>query len=389
MANEVYANGREVSCKAADGKSICAFPDVCLTPPPPPAGFIPVPYPNTGFATDTSNGSRTVSISGMEVMLKDKSFFRKSTGDEAATRSTPMGVLTHTITGKVFFTSWSMDVKIEGENVARTADLTTHNHMSKPGNTPPWPYVDEAAIALGGVCHDDAQRIKKACNPESNWRQNCPTPPRRPAGARPTSAAAQAKWDKDQKRYMREFSRFAAKCEHNECLRSRKCMLVPYKPKSGCCPGQTGDHLIDAASFLEPDSSKPRNARERLPGWENYDVNKAPVVCAEGPNQTTATHGQLHTRKGVAAVHMQDKDGMWSTDKAATVGAKAHGKVFPSSGCDPKCIEHQLQYGHQNAATTHPPTKIKASASMTSDKAERASAMADMGVPSAGPVPEV
>ena len=117
MGNQVYANGREISCKAADGKSICAFPDVCLTPPPPPAGFIPVPYPNTGMASDSTNGSRTVQITGKEVMLKNKSYFKQSTGDEAATRSTPMGVVTHTITGKVYFNSWSMDVKVEGENV--------------------------------------------------------------------------------------------------------------------------------------------------------------------------------------------------------------------------------------------------------------------------------
>ena len=31
MADEVYANGRDVACKAGDGKSICAFPDVCLS----------------------------------------------------------------------------------------------------------------------------------------------------------------------------------------------------------------------------------------------------------------------------------------------------------------------------------------------------------------------
>jgi len=147
MGNNVFANGREISCKAAEGKSICAFPDVCMTPPTPPAGFIPVPYPNTGFASDTANGSTTVKISGQEVMLKNKSFFKKSTGDEAATRSTPMGVLTHTITGKVYFTSWSMDVKVEGENVVRMADLTTHNHMSTPGDTPPWPYTDEMFLA--------------------------------------------------------------------------------------------------------------------------------------------------------------------------------------------------------------------------------------------------
>ncbi len=27
MANEVYANGRELSCKSASGKSIASFPD--------------------------------------------------------------------------------------------------------------------------------------------------------------------------------------------------------------------------------------------------------------------------------------------------------------------------------------------------------------------------
>jgi len=33
MANQVYANNMEVSCKAASGKTICNFPDVCMTPP--------------------------------------------------------------------------------------------------------------------------------------------------------------------------------------------------------------------------------------------------------------------------------------------------------------------------------------------------------------------
>jgi len=141
MANQVYANGREVSCKAADGKSICAFPDVCLSPPSPPAGPVPIPYPNTGFASDMTEGSKTVKISGKEVMLKDKSYFKKSTGDEAATKSLGMGVVTHQIQGKVYFTSWSMDVKFEGENVVRHLDLTTHNHASPPGQTAPFPHV--------------------------------------------------------------------------------------------------------------------------------------------------------------------------------------------------------------------------------------------------------
>ncbi len=70
MANEVYANNMEVACKAGQGKSICAFPDVCFTPPQTPATppGVPIPYPNTGMDSDTTDGSKTVQISGQEVM---------------------------------------------------------------------------------------------------------------------------------------------------------------------------------------------------------------------------------------------------------------------------------------------------------------------------------
>lgn len=85
MANEVFANNMEVACKAADGKSIACFPDVCFTPPqaPPTPLGVPIPYPNTGMAKDTTKGTRTVKITGKEVMLKDKSYFKTSYGDEA------------------------------------------------------------------------------------------------------------------------------------------------------------------------------------------------------------------------------------------------------------------------------------------------------------------
>jgi hypothetical protein len=143
MANKVYANTMEVSCKAASGKSICATPDVCFTPPQTPATppGVPIPYPNTGMASDTTDGSSSVKISGKEVMLKDKSYFKKSMGDEAGA-APKKGVLTSKNTGKVYFNMWSMDVKVEGENVVRHLDITTHNHASKPGNSPPMPHTD-------------------------------------------------------------------------------------------------------------------------------------------------------------------------------------------------------------------------------------------------------
>ena len=145
MSTKVYANGRLVACKKAAGKTICAFPDVCFTPPdkiPPTPPGVPVPYPNTAMATDTSNGSKKVKIGGKEIMLKNQSFFKKSTGDEAGVASKNV-LLSSTNRGKAYFNMWSMNVKIEGKNAVRHLDLTTNNHMSTmPGNTPPWPYLD-------------------------------------------------------------------------------------------------------------------------------------------------------------------------------------------------------------------------------------------------------
>ncbi len=138
--NDVFANGRGIACKAGSGKAPAAFPDVCMTPPENPATppGVPVPYPNTGMESDTSDGSRTVVIHGQEVMLKSKSYYKQSMGDEAGCAA-KKGVVTSVNRGKVYFIAWSMDVKFEGENVDRHLDLTTHNHASPGTNTPPFP----------------------------------------------------------------------------------------------------------------------------------------------------------------------------------------------------------------------------------------------------------
>src|ERR1700733_11481281 len=108
MANQVYANNMEVSCKAASGKSVCAFPDVCFTPPQTPATppGVPIPYPNTGMSSDCSDGSSSVMISGAEVMLKNSSNFKTSTGDEAGS-APKKGMITSSTTGTVYFIAWS------------------------------------------------------------------------------------------------------------------------------------------------------------------------------------------------------------------------------------------------------------------------------------------
>lgn len=154
MSN-VYANGREVSAKKDANKSLCAMPDVCLSPPSPPAGPVPVPYPNTARASDTSSGSKKVKIGGKEVGLKNKSNYKKSKGNEAATRSFGMGVVTHTIQGKMKHAAWSMDVKIEGQNVIRHMDMTTHNHINNPNIAVQLNQADENIEMLGELTCED------------------------------------------------------------------------------------------------------------------------------------------------------------------------------------------------------------------------------------------
>jgi len=52
MGAKVFANGMEISGKASDNKSIAAMPEVCMSPPSPPAGPVPIPYPNTAMASN-------------------------------------------------------------------------------------------------------------------------------------------------------------------------------------------------------------------------------------------------------------------------------------------------------------------------------------------------
>lgn len=177
MANDVFANGMEIACKAGDAKVVAAFPDVCLSPPSPPAGPVPIPYPVTSKASDTSNGSKSVKISGKEVMLKNKSYYKKCTGDEAATKSLGMGVITHCIQGKCYFASWSSDVKIEAYNVDRHLDIINSNGQSTT-NQIGWVNFDSTTFDKLGWCDDVSEeyRLVPYRTKRSKGELNCPSP---------------------------------------------------------------------------------------------------------------------------------------------------------------------------------------------------------------------
>jgi len=364
MSNQVYANMMEISCKAAAGKSICAFPDVCMTPPQTPATppGVPIPYPNTGMASDCTDGSSTVAISGQEVMLKNKSYFKTSTGDEAG--CAPMkGVITSCNTGKVYFSMWSMDVTVEDENVVRNLDMTTHNINSiVPSNTGPWPYVDEAATpGITEACQKDMDAEKKACEGVKDPCRGLTEKPPSDKGVTRLHAKPIA-------------DRMADTANNSDCQRARRCRLSPYdKNKMTCCPGQTPHHLVEASSFGKGRGS----GNSRFKTFSNepvaYDEGLAPCVCAEGTSSAMGgTHELMHvfqkaeamklpvSKAGLPTVGGKSPNIRVTTYKdAKESGTKAFQKVFEDSGCEEKCIKAQLDAYH-NQCGINDDTKCQA-----------------------------
>ena len=321
MANDVFANNMEVSCKAADGKSICAFPDVCFTPPQTPATppGVPIPYPNTGMASDTTSGSRTVKISKKEVMLKNKSYFKKSTGDEAGS-APKKGVVTSKNMGKVYFIAWSMDVKVEGENVVRNLDLTTHNHASLPGNTAPWPYTDAVAFpAAAKACDQEVAKEKNACSDGS--------------GAYKSADEC---------------------CKDKKCQKARQCMLVPYggSGSPNCCKGKTGHHLLPNSLLQESRGDSNSN----VPGLKSsYNVNQGACVCVTGESSNSGDHKKLHdkTKEKLRAVMMPPNPQEIDYATAKEKVSEAHSETFPH--CRKECTAAQIDASLQTHSKTKPP----------------------------------
>ncbi|MFO7566843.1 MAG: PAAR-like domain-containing protein [Enhygromyxa sp.] len=162
MTNKVFANSNAVVCAAGSGKIAAAFPDVCMSPPGPPTGPMPAPYADTSYAKDTKRGSKSVKIGGKPVYLYGQSYLASSPlGNEGATKSFGASILTHTITGKTQFAGHSLDVMVEGKYVCRHLDLSTSNHASYPGATPPYPEMETMnLVALQRI----EERVCPCCN---------------------------------------------------------------------------------------------------------------------------------------------------------------------------------------------------------------------------------
>jgi len=154
----------------------------------------------------------------------------------------------------------------------------------------------------------------------------------------------------------------AALAALDDCLLARKCKLVPYKidgesqqgkdrqPLSaanngGCCPGQTGHHLI-TDQMVTSGTCKPSHAKNNPQG---YHKDTAPTVCVEGENQYHGTHGLIHAKLGKTILRLErnrkskSPDGRMSLDEAIDAAAESHSEAFPRSKCSEKCIKAQLR----------------------------------------------
>jgi len=138
MSVSVGVNKMSVVHKDSSGIT-SAFPDVCKTPVP-PAGPVPLPYPNIAKSSDTASGTSTVKCDGNPTCVSDSNFM-VSTGDEAGSLR---GVASNKIKGKAEFVNYSFDVKFEGKGVARAFDPMLHNDK----NTPPFPLVQGPVVPV-------------------------------------------------------------------------------------------------------------------------------------------------------------------------------------------------------------------------------------------------
>jgi len=130
MGQKTFANSRGIAHKGG-GKSIAAFPDVCLSPPEGQGGPVPIPYANMLDSQAAAGDKKAKSDQKKLIDDAAKNGYKvdsatqwaiKSSGDEAASVG---GVKSGTTGGKAKYVNYSMDVKFEGKNVVRMRPAQT------------------------------------------------------------------------------------------------------------------------------------------------------------------------------------------------------------------------------------------------------------------------
>ncbi|WP_431257452.1 HNH/endonuclease VII fold toxin-2 domain-containing protein [Roseateles chitinivorans] len=128
----------------------------------------------------------------------------------------------------------------------------------------------------------------------------------------------------------------------NDCLTARRCMLVPYNQTGsgpamagkGCCPGQTGHHLLPEAMF------------DHCSNYGSKEHARAPTMCVEGATNSLGSHGKAHRSllRVLDTNHRGTAFGQTMTKAdAIDAGVESVRKTFPESKCSEECLKAQLE----------------------------------------------
>ncbi len=134
------------------------------------------------------------------------------------------------------------------------------------------------------------------------------------------------------------------------CLRARKCQLVPYnhtgairsaRNGTGCCPGQTGHHVLPGAMF------------EGQPCYAGKH-GSAPTVCLEGVNNSHGSHGYAHANLKII-MDRRRAAGQTTLDYPTARDDAVHAITYPkplapASDCNPECLKKQLDEYYKECA---------------------------------------
>ncbi len=137
----------------------------------------------------------------------------------------------------------------------------------------------------------------------------------------------------------------------NRCLQARRCQLVGFEETKadkqarsgkGCCPGQTGHHLLPEEMFQ--DCSEYTKEKHK----------QAPTVCVEGVNNSHGTHGIIHGKlEKFMEMHRQANPGNDSItkDEAIMYAVKSHTDTFKPA-CNSECLTAQLDSYYKKLCQT-------------------------------------
>jgi hypothetical protein len=128
----------------------------------------------------------------------------------------------------------------------------------------------------------------------------------------------------------------------NDCITARRCQLVPYNQTGtaaamngkGCCPGQTGHHLLPEAMF------------DHCKNYGPAQHANAPTICVEGATNRHGSHGAAHEKLHTVLENKHPNIPFGSTmpkKDAINAGVEAARDAFPEARCSEECLKAQLE----------------------------------------------